>query len=149
MQKIHFSINIHAPKEKVWNTMLEDSTYREWTTAFQAGSFYEGSWDQGSEIRFLGPDENGKLGGMFSKIKENRLHEFVSIEHVGFIKDGVIDTTSEEVKKWTPSYENYTFTETDSVTVVSVDIDVNDEYKEMFEVMWPKALQLLKTLAEK
>lgn len=149
MQKIHFSINIHAPKEKVWNTMLDDSTYREWTTAFQAGSFYEGSWDEGSEIRFLGPDENGKLRGMFSKIKENRLHDFISIEHVGFINDGVIDITSEEVKKWTPSHENYTFTETDSVTVVSVDIDVNDEYKEMFEVMWPKALELLKTLAEK
>jgi uncharacterized protein YndB with AHSA1/START domain len=149
MQKIHFSVNIHAPKEKVWNTMLDDSTYREWASAFQAGSFYEGSWDEGSEIRFLGPDENGKLGGMFSKIKENRLHEFISIEHVGFINDGVIDTTSEEVKKWTPSHENYTFTETDGTTVVSVDIDVNDEYKEMFEVMWPKALQLLKTLAEK
>ncbi|MDQ5893468.1 MAG: hypothetical protein QG640_480, partial [Patescibacteria group bacterium] len=31
MQKIHFSIQINAPKEKVWDTMLGEATYREWT----------------------------------------------------------------------------------------------------------------------
>jgi hypothetical protein len=103
MKKIHFKIDINASKEKVWDTMLEDATYREWTAPFNEGSYYKGDWTKGSEIIFLGPDpETGKEGGMVSRIAENKKYEFISIEHLGIIKDGVEDTTSEEVKKWTP-----------------------------------------------
>ncbi|MCF7831887.1 MAG: SRPBCC domain-containing protein [Candidatus Pacebacteria bacterium] len=150
MQKIHFSIIINAPREKVWNTMLEDATYRQWTTAFNPGSYFKGSWEEGSKILFLGPNPDGNgEGGMVSRIKENRLYEFVSIEHLGMINNGVEDTTSEEVKKWTPAFENYTFASVDGGTKVSVDMDINDDYKTMFEEMWPKALQILKELSEK
>lgn len=151
MQKIHFSIHIKAEKEKVWNIMLEDATYREWTAAFHTGSYYKGDWSEGSKMLFLGPDETGKKdGGMVSRIKENRKYEFISIEHVGLVMDGVEDTTSEEARKWSPAFENYTFTEKDGGTEVSIDMEVlNDEYKDMFESMWPKALQALKDLAEK
>jgi hypothetical protein len=37
----------------------------------------------------------------------------------------------------------------DGITEVSVDMDSNDEYEEMFRNTWPKALQRLKELAEK
>ncbi len=151
MQKIHFSIQINVPKEKVWEIMLADATYREWTEPFHPGSYYKGYWSEGSKILFLGPDENGKNeGGMVSRIKENRKYEFISIEHLGFVVDGVEDTTSEEVKKWTPSFENYTFTEKNGGTEVSVDMEVaSEEFKEMFEGMWPKALLKLKEIAER
>lgn len=129
--------------------MLDDATYREWTMPFCPGSYYEGSWETGSEIKFLGPGEGGSVGGMYSRIKENRKYEFVSIEHIGMIQNGVIDTTSEEVKKWTPAFENYTLTEVDGGTKLDIDIDTNLEYKEMFEGMWPKALEILKGIAEK
>lgn len=33
-QKLHFTITINAPKEKVWDTMLQDTTFREWTAPF-------------------------------------------------------------------------------------------------------------------
>jgi len=149
MQKIHFSIQINAPREKVWHAMLGDATYREWTMPFCPGSYYEGSWETGSEIKFLGPGEGGEVGGMYSRIKENRLYEFVSIEHIGMIQNGVIDTTSEAVKKWTPAFENYTLTEVDGGTKLDIDIDTNEEYKEMFKDTWPKALNILKGIAEK
>ncbi|MBK8800877.1 MAG: hypothetical protein IPN71_02260 [Fibrobacteres bacterium] len=71
MSKLRFSITIQAPKAKVWNTMLADSTYRLWTEVFHAGSHYVGDWSQGSKILFLGPDpDTGMLGGMVSRIKE-------------------------------------------------------------------------------
>lgn len=150
MQKAHYSIVINAPKEKVWHTMLDDATYRQWTNAFHEGSYYQGSWEQGSKILFLGPDENGKAdGGMIGRIAENRPYEFVSIEMLGMIENGVEDTTSEAVKKWTPAHENYTFTEKDGATEVVVDIDVADEYQAMFDEMWPRSLKVLKELAEK
>lgn len=129
--------------------MLDETTYREWTKVFHEGSYYKGNWEEGSEILFLGPSDTGEgEEGMVSRIKENRPYAFISIEHLGFIKDGVVDTTSEEVKKWTPAFENYTFNEKEGGTEVAVDMDVADEYKAMFEDMWPKALQDLKELAE-
>jgi uncharacterized protein YndB with AHSA1/START domain len=150
MDKLKFSIVINAPKEKVWHTMLDDATYRLWTTSFSEGSYYKGDWSKGSKIIFLGPNpETGKEGGMVSRIAENKPYEYISIEHLGMINDGVEDTTSEEVKKWTPAFENYTFKEVNGKTTVLVDMDINEEYKEMFEGMWPKALQQLKELAEK
>ncbi len=145
MEKLHFSIRIHAPKEKVWDTMLQDESYREWTSVFSEGSYYEGSWEEGSKILFLNPTGSG----MVSRVVQNRPYEFVSVEHLGFVKDGVEDLDSEEVKAMAGAHENYTFRETEGITEVSVDTDTNDEYKAMFEDIWPKALLKLKELAEK
>lgn len=148
METIQFTILINCNKQKVWNVMLEDKTYRQWTAAFHEGSYYEGTWEKGTEIRFLGPGEDGKLGGMYSKIKENKKHEFISIEHLGMVSDDVVDTTSDEVKKWAPAFENYTFTEKGNQTEVKVDMQIDSNYKAMFEEMWPKALKALKNLSE-
>ena len=145
MEKIYYETIINAPVEKVWDTMLEDETYRQWTSAFAEGSHYEGSWEEGEKILFLGPDKNG----MVSTIAENRLHEFISIRHLGVIKHGAVDTESDEAKQWAPAFENYTFAENDGKTTVAVDMDIEEEYKEAFSGMWPKALKLLKNLCEK
>jgi len=151
MNKLHFSITVNAPKAKVWNTMLDDKTYRVWTEAFTPGSHYVGDWSKGSKILFLGLDpKTGQMGGMVSRIKENRLHEYISIEHLGMVQDGQEDTTSEAVKAWAGAHENYTFKEKDGKTEVLVDMDSSGgDFEEMFKDMWPKALQKLKELAEK
>lgn len=148
MDKLHFSIVINAPKEKVWDIMLDDKTYRQWTEAFMPGSYYKGDWSKGSKILFIGPGENGDMG-MVSRIKENQKYKFISIEHYGVVKDGKEDTSSDEVKAWAGAHENYTFKEKNGATEVLVDMDIVEEYKEMFEGMWPKALKKLKDLAEK
>jgi hypothetical protein len=116
MNKLNFSIIINASKEKVWNTMLEDKTYREWTEAFSPGSHYVGSWNKGSKILFLGPNENRIMGGMVSQIKENKPHEYISIEHLGVVQDGNEDTTSDAIKVWAGSLENYTFKDNNGKT---------------------------------
>lgn len=151
MGKLHYTIDINAPKEKVWQIMLSDQTYRQWTEVFQPGSYFEGSWDEGAAIRFLAED-NGKIGGMTSKIAHNIPYEFISIEHLGEVIDGKDDTTSEEAKLWAGSLENYTFQEHDGVTTLTVDLEspnMPEEMAKMFDQMWPTALQKLKELAEK
>ena len=44
------------------------STYKEWTSLFNPTSTYEGSWDKGSKMLFVGVDEKGetflKIPGM-------------------------------------------------------------------------------------
>ena len=146
MHKLHFSIVINKQKEHVWNTMLDIDTYRLWTDVFAPGSNYVGDWSQGSKMLFRAYDE---MSGMMSRIKENKPYQYLSIEHIGIVQDGKEDTSSKEAKEWAGTLENYTFKEIDGTTEVLVDIDIEDEYKEMFQEMWPKALQKLKELAEK
>ena len=150
-EKLHFEIVIKAPASKVWHVMLDPETYKEWTAPFGQNSYFEGSWEKGSKIRFLG--ESGD-GGMTSEIAENIPHKFLSIKHLGIIKNGVDDTTSEEAKKWSPGFENYTFTDMGAETKLEIDLKMVDTSKseamvEMFGDMWPKALQKLKEICEK
>ncbi len=152
MSAQHFEISIKAPKEKVWNVMLAQETYKIWTAAFSAGSYYEGSWEKGAKIKFLGPDSSGGPdGGMSSEIADNRPYEFISIHHLGIIKDGVEDTESAEAKSWGEAFENYTFKEHDGVTQLSVDLTMGNgipEFVEYMEKAWPIALAKLKELCE-
>jgi hypothetical protein len=149
MQRLNFAVVIDAPKKKVWNTMLEDDTYRTWTEAFMPGSHYVGDWSQGSEILFLAPGEKGDMAGMVSRIRENRPYEYVSIEHLGIVEDGKKDTSSDAVRSWAGALENYIFKDRGEKTEVLVEMDSSDEQVEMFQDTWPKALRKLKELAEK
>lgn len=149
MHKLQFSIVINAPGEMVWDTMLDDETYRQWTAEFMPGSHYVGDWNKGSKILFLGPDGKGNMSGMVSRIKENRRHEYISIEHIGLVENGNEVTTGEAVKNWAGAHENYTFNNLDGKTELLIEMGSNDEFKQMFKNTWPKALQKLKYLAEK
>lgn len=144
MKKLQFTTTINAPRKKVWGVMLDDATYRQWTAPFDPDSRYEGSWEQGSDIRFLGPNKDGKLEGMIARIAENRPHEFISIQHLGELKDG--KPTDEE--PWEGVFENYTFEEVDGGTKLTVEVDSDEKYASMFDDLWPKALDKLKQLAE-
>jgi uncharacterized protein YndB with AHSA1/START domain len=147
MQKLHFSIVIKAPKRKVWDTMLNDATYRQWTAPFGPGSHFVGDWSEGSKILFLAPGDKGE-GGMVSRIAESKKPDRLSIEHLGVVQDGKEDTSSDAVKGWAGAHENYTFIDKDGGTELLIDTDTDEEFKAMFEDMWPKALQILKELAE-
>ena len=58
MSTLKFNTNINAPKEKVWETLWNDTTYQQWTAAFTAGSYTESDWNEGSKIKFLSPNGN-------------------------------------------------------------------------------------------
>ena len=144
MIKMNFSALIQAPPAQVWDAMLGIDTYKIWTEAFCAGSYFVGSWDKGEEIRFLAP--NGS--GMTSVIAENRLHEFVSIKHLGFVSNGVDDTSSEAIMSWAPAYENYSFVCVGDATQLNIDLDIVVEYEQYMKDTWPVALEKLKAICE-
>jgi uncharacterized protein YndB with AHSA1/START domain len=151
MSKLTFTIDIHAPKAKVWDVMLDEQTYREWTAAFHEGSYYVGGWDTDTKIKFVSTDDNGR-SGIFGRIAKNRPGEYISIEYQGEIKNGVEDSDSADAKQWIGAHENYSFKETDGVTTVDIELDgknIKPEMAQMFEGMWPPALQKLKEIAER
>ena len=144
---MEFNINIEAPKEKVWKTLWNDQTYREWTSAFAEGSCAETDWEKGSRVLFT----DGKGSGMVSTIVENKPNEFMSIKHLGTIKNGVEDLDSEENKQWAGALENYTLHESGGKTFLHVELsglDIPKEFEDYFLQTWPKALDKLKALSE-
>lgn len=150
LEALHFEITINAPVSKVYNDMLADKTYREWTAEFNPTSYYRGSWEQGSKILFLGTNEEGKEGGMVSRIKENIKNKFVSIQHIGYVEDGREITSGPQVDGWVGALENYTFTEDNGKTKLAVDMRGGmGEYNIYFMETWPKALKKLKSICEK
>lgn len=145
LERKEYKISINAPREKVWNILWDDKTYREWTAAFHPDSYAVSNWNEGDKILFLGGEGNG----MVSRIAEKRPNEYMSFEHLGEMKDGVEDTTSERVKQWAGSHENYTLTDNNGNTDLIIDIDLSGEFVEMFNEMWPKALAKVKEIAER
>ncbi|KAK6021542.1 hypothetical protein OSTOST_12784 [Ostertagia ostertagi] len=144
MEKLQFNIDINATPEKVWKTLWTDDTYRKWTAAFMEGSLAETDWQKGSKALFL----DGKGNGMVARIADNKPNEFMSIQHLGEIKNGVEDTTSEKVKSWAGAFENYTLKKKGDNTELVIDMDISPEFKDMFEKIWPVALNNIKNLSE-
>lgn len=151
MQKLQFKKDISASAQKVYETMLglkDKSSYEYWTATFNPTSTYEGSWDKGNKILFVGVDENGKKGGMVSEIAENKPADFVSIRHYGFLDGDNEITTGEQVEKWAGGHENYRFQESNGTTTVTVEMDTIEEYEDYFNEKYPVALDKLKEISE-
>jgi len=146
--KTIFKTSINAPREKVWETLWNDETYTKWTKAFSEGvsegSYAITDWKKGSKVLFT----DGKGNGMVSRVTENIPNEFMGIEHLGEVKDGVEDTTSEKVQQWAGAHEDYTLKTVNGITELTVEMDFSEEFAEMFKDIWPKALADLKALAE-
>lgn len=145
---LEFEIDIKAPVEKVYNTMLDDATYRQWTAIFNDTSHYIGKWQKGEKLLFIGTNKDGKKEGMVSRVRELKPNEYVSIEHLGLVDGDKEITSGEQVAGWAGALENYTFVKNGDHTRVLVDMDSNEQFKSYFEETWPKALEKLKEISE-
>lgn len=152
MKKLQFNVTINAPANIVCDTMLgkrSKSTYEQWTAVFNPTSTYEGSWNKGSKILFIGTDEKGERGGMVSEVAEHISNRFVSIRHYGLVKADQEITEGPEVEKWAGSLENYTFEDHTGITKIIVDLDATEDFVEYMNETYPKALERLKEICEK
>jgi len=152
MKKLQYKVSIKAPVAKVYDLMLgisDKSSYEQWTFMFNPTSTFEGSWEKGTKILFLGTDDKGEKGGMVSRIVENTPNQFVSIQHYGLYKAGVEITEGPEVEKWANGYENYSFEENNGITTVVVDLDTIEDFVDYMNQAYPKALEKLKEVGEK
>ena len=140
MEKLEFSIDINAPKEKVWDVLWNDATYPQWTAVFCEGSRAESDWKEGSKVLFL----DGTDKGMFSKIKTLEENRSMVFEHLGEFSNGV-----EKPQDWGGATESYFLSEKDGVTELEVELFGTEEHKDYFKDIFPKALDKVKELAEK
>lgn len=115
-----------------------------WTSAFSQGSRAETDWKEGSKVLFLDKNNDGMVG----MIAKSQPHEFMSIKHIGEVRNGIEDTMSAASKEWEGAFENYTLSTVDGQTELTVDTDITPEYEDYFARTWPMALERVKTLAE-
>lgn len=140
MEKQTFNIDINASPEKVWDILWTDATYRAWTAAFAEGSHAVTDWQKGSKVLFL----DGKGSGMVSAIADNIPNKFMSFKHLGEVKDGEEKLGAD----WAGAMENYTLAANNGGTRLTVEMDINDDFKDYFMNTFPKALNKIKELAE-
>ena len=148
MEKIKFEITINATALKVYEIMLADATYKQWVAVFNPSSTYEGKWQSGEKMLFIGINSEGKREGMVSRIAIAEPGKQVCIEHLGMLVNEEEVTSGPAVEGWAGAMEEYFFTETNGQTLVQVQMDSNEDFKAYFESTWPNALLKLKEICE-
>jgi uncharacterized protein YndB with AHSA1/START domain len=142
MITLNYTAHVRAPREKVWQLLWADDTYRLWTAAFMEGSYAESSWKEGATIKFLTPDKQGMYGIIEKMVPDTEM----SFRHLGEIKDG-----KEENKNWTDATERYFLSDKDGGTQLDVVLTMDDESREFAGYLneaFPKALAIIKQLSE-
>lgn len=146
MEKLQSKIDIAAIPKKVWDRMTQPDTYREWVNAAWPGSYYEGNWRKGENVKFISPGQ----GGTLATIVEYRPYEYILAKHIAVINaDGTEDRDSETAKNWIGTTESYTFSERNGKTELITEMNTNPEWRKMFADSMPKALAKLKEISER
>jgi uncharacterized protein YndB with AHSA1/START domain len=142
MPKMRFAIEIQASREKVWSTLFDDKTFRDWGNIIDEGQYMVGEMKEGNEVQFI---SSGSGYGVTSLIEELVPNEFVLFRQM---KDTKESGTREREKEWAGGAESYSLTEKGGATILSVELDVPQGQEETFKDRFPKALERVKVLAE-
>ena len=143
MKTMQKSKEINAPKEKVWNVLLEDEYNRIWMAEFMEGSHAKTDWIVGHKVRFLDNNNNGLVGRIITK----QPYDTIEMEYDGEVKNGEDDLDSEMAQQMKGSRENYYLSEHNGVTTLKVEVDMGDDWHQMMSDAWDKALDKIDELA--
>lgn len=143
MKKMKFSIEISASREKVWDTLWQDETLRDWASVIDPETYMAGELKEGNEVQFISA-ANGY--GVASKVEKLVTGEFLLLRHQA---DTQGHGKREREKEWTGGEESYSLVEKDGITTLTVAFDVPSELEEEFKISYPKALERVKILAER
>lgn len=146
MKTLQFTKDIQASAQKVWDTLWNETSYSQWTNAFNpsGGSALQSDWKVGGRTLFL----DGKGNGMVSTIRTKNEPYDIVFEHLGEVKDGKEDTTSEKVKSWAGSLEEYHLSENNGTTTLKASVQTGEEWEEMMNNGFTVGLEEVKKLSE-
>lgn len=139
---MQFIVEIQAARQKVWDTLWQDKTFREWAGVIDPGTYMTGDLIEGNEVQFISA-ENGY--GVTSLVEKLTPGEFLLLRHSADTQE---TGKQQREKQWTGGAESYSLAEKDGVTILTAAFDVPPEMEEYFAVHYPKALDRVKVLAE-
>ncbi len=142
MKELLFSTAIRASKERVWQTLWQDQTFRDWANIIDSGTYMAGELIEGHEVQFISA-ENGY--GVTSFVETLRPNSYLLLKHLSDTQD---TGEREREKQWTGGQESYTLEEESGITTLTVTFTVPAELEAYFTENYPKALARVKFLAE-
>jgi len=145
MQTQNYSTSIAASKERVWNVLWGDETFRDWASIIDEGQYMVGELAEGSKVQFLSGDGGYGVLSLIEKLVPN---EYVSIRQLADVKAGKEQPRTDGEGDWAGGRESYSLHEADGLTTLTVSLDVPEAHAADFESTMPRALQRIKELAE-
>jgi uncharacterized protein YndB with AHSA1/START domain len=143
METIEKSIDIDAPKEKVWAVLLEDTYNKDWLSVFSEGTRAKTDWIEGHKVRFTDKAGNGIVG----RVLEKKPYEKLVFEYDGMLVAGNEDYDSDAAKSIKDARETYCLSDYDGRTRLKIASDIDDAHYGQMERQWEAALQRIAELA--
>ncbi len=142
MKQEQFSISINASRQRVWEVLWSDETFRDWANVIDEGTCMEGEIVEGGTVHFL-----SSIGGygVRSLVTELIPQHRVSFHQVEDTKDFGKEVRPSE---WTGADETYELLETAGVTTLTLTMGVPPTQVLMMTERVPNALARIKELAE-
>ncbi len=142
MKQMKFTIEINANRQKVWDALWQDETFREWAGIIDPGTHLVGDLKEGNEVQFI----SGNGYGVTSLVEKLVEGEFLLLRHSADTQDA---GQRERAQEWTGGEESYSLAEKDGTTTLTGAFDVPPEQEGYFTINYPKALDRVKELAER
>ena len=77
MNEMQFVVEIRAVKERVWDTLWQDQTFRQWAGIIDPGTYMVGELKEGNEIQFI----SGNGYGVTSLVEKLVPGELLLLKH--------------------------------------------------------------------
>jgi uncharacterized protein YndB with AHSA1/START domain len=142
MKEMQFSVEINATRQKVWDTLWQDDTLRDWAGIIDPGTYMRGELKEGSTVEWISAENGYGVTSLVEKLVPN---EFLLLRHEADTQDA---GKQDREKQWTGGKESYSLAEKDGVTTLTTAFDVPLELEEYFLDAYPRALERVKDLAE-
>ena len=139
MKLLEYTIQINATPEKVWDVLFTQDNYKKWASAMNEGTYFEGTWEEGSIMKFLDPKNNG----MYNLVEKNIPNKQLSMKHLGWILEGVLTP-----QNWEDSTLDYILEPNENGTLLIGKVNSLDEFVDFFNSKYPKNFANIKNLAE-
>jgi uncharacterized protein YndB with AHSA1/START domain len=144
-KKIQKSIDIEAPKTKVWDVLVKDEYNQQWYAEFSAGTKAVTDWKEGSKVLFV----DSSNSGLACTVTVNKPAEELIVEYTGIVNNGVEDTEGEMAKAVKGGKEVYKLSEQNGVTHLVAECDMDEQMYDSMAATWDKAMMKIKELATK
>jgi uncharacterized protein YndB with AHSA1/START domain len=142
MKEMQFQVDINATKEKVWDTLWRDETFRQWASVIDPDTYMVGDLIEGGEVQFISSHGGYGVTSLVEKLTAN---EFLLLRHSADTQE---EGKQERTNEWTGGEESYKLAEKSGATTLTVTFDVPLEQEVYFKANYPKALKRVKELAE-
>ena len=139
MKLLEFKTQINAPADKVWKVLFTQDENRNWPSAVNEGTCFEGNWEEGSVMRFLDDENNG----MYNQIEKNIPNRELVMKHLGWIYDGELSP-----QDWEDSTVTYLLESNENGTLLIAKVNALDEFVDLFNVKYLSILEKLMKLSE-